>query len=84
MNWEHLKAIVWLRERLFRNWLRRSGKLNAVVTGIVRGLALLTSVALFFVALLVGIKTLPHASPEQVLYLWNVLIGLFLFFGRWA
>ena len=62
--------------------LRRSGKLNAVVTGIVRGLALLTSVVLFFVALFVGIKTLPHASPEQVLYLWNVLVGLFLLF--WA
>jgi ABC-2 type transport system permease protein len=80
LNWEHLKAVVWLRQRLFRNWLRRSGKANTVVTTIVLSGALLSSVALFFVALLVGFKTLPHASPDQVLYLWNVVIGLFLLF----
>ena len=75
MNWEHFKAIVWLRDRLFRNRLRRSGMANTVVTTIVLGLALLSSVAMFFVALLVGVKTLPYASPDQVLYLWNVVIG---------
>ncbi len=80
MNWEHFKAIVWLRDRLFRNRLRRSGMANTVVTTIVLGLALLSSVAMFFVALLVGVKTLPYASPDKVLYLWNVVIGAFLLF----
>ena len=80
MNWEHLKAVVWLRLRLFRNRLRRTGRVNTLVTTMALGLALLSSVALFFIALFVGVKALPNASPDRVLYLWNVVIGLFLSF----
>jgi len=78
LNWEHLKAIVWLRQRLFRNWLRRSGMANTVITAILLSLALIASVSMFFVSVVVGVRLLPHATPEQVLFLWNVVIGLFL------
>ena len=82
MNWEHLKAIVWLRQRLFFNWLRRSGIANTIVTGILMALGLVASAVMFFVTLLLGIKLLPSATTDQLLVVWNVVIGLFLF--SWA
>jgi ABC-2 type transport system permease protein len=78
LNWEHLKAVVWLRQRLLRNWLRRSGMANTVITAILLSLALIASVSMFFVSIVVGVKVLPHASPELVLFVWNVLISMFL------
>lgn len=79
MNWEHLKAIVWLRQRLFRNRLRRSGIANRVVTAILLCLGLLVSIAMFFVALVAGVKLLPQATPDQLLLAWTAVIGVFLF-----
>jgi len=78
LNWEHLKAVVWLRQRLLRNWLRRSGMANTVITAILLSLALIASISMFFVSIVVGVKVLPHASPETVLFVWNVLISMFL------
>jgi ABC-2 type transport system permease protein len=80
LNWEHLKAIVWLRQRLFRNRMRRSGKANLVVTVLLLCLALLASIAMFFVSILLGVKLLPGASPDHLLFVWTMLIGQFLFF----
>lgn len=80
MKWEHLRAVSWLRWRLFRNQLRRSGKFNAVLTTIAVGAAAVLSVSLFFVALLVGLRILPQASSTHVLYFWNAAIAAFLFF----
>ena len=65
MNWEHLRAIVWLRQRLFFNWLRRSGIANTIVTGILMALGLVASAVMFFVALLLGIKLLPRRRPTS-------------------
>jgi ABC-2 type transport system permease protein len=78
VNWEHLEAIVWLRQRLFFNALRRSGIANTIVTSIIVCLALLGSVVALVVSLVAGIYLLPKASPDQVLIVWNVLIGAFL------
>jgi ABC-2 type transport system permease protein len=79
VNWEHLKAIVWLRQRLFFNWLRRSGIANTIVTGILMALGLVASAVMFFVALLLGIKLLPRATSDQLLVVWTAVIGAFLF-----
>ena len=32
MNWDQLRAMLWLRWRLTRNQWRRGGQLNAVIT----------------------------------------------------
>ena len=79
MNWEHLKAIVWLRQRLFFNWLRRSGTANTIVTGILMCLGMVASAVLFFASLLLGIKFLPKATSDQLLVVWTAVIGAFLF-----
>jgi ABC-2 type transport system permease protein len=78
VNWEHLGAIVWLRQRMFLNSLRRSGIANTIVTSIIIGVALLGSIVALVVSLVAGIYLLPKASPDQILILWTVLTGVFL------
>jgi hypothetical protein len=84
VNWQHFRALIWLRGRLFRNRMRRAGKLNAVVTQILKVLALIASVGLFFAALGLGVWLLPKAPadrlPEVMLYLWTGVTVSFLFF----
>ena len=80
MNWQHFRALVWLRRRLFRNRMRRAGKFNAIVTQILMVLAGVASVAMFFVALGLGVWLLPKASPDHLLYLWTGVVVAFLFF----
>jgi ABC-2 type transport system permease protein len=84
VNWQHFRALIWLRGRLFRNRMRRAGKLNAVVTQILKVLALIASVGLFFTALGLGVWLLPKAPadrlPEVMLYLWTGVTVSFLFF----
>jgi ABC-2 type transport system permease protein len=80
MNWQHFRTLIWLRGRLFRNRMRRAGKLNAVVTQILKVIAIIASVALFFTALILGMWLLPKATPDHVLYLWTGITVAFLFF----
>jgi len=84
VNWQHFRALIWLRGRLFRNRMRRAGKLNAVVTQILKVVALIASVGLFFTALGLGVWLLPKAPadrlPEVMLYLWTGVTVSFLFF----
>jgi ABC-2 type transport system permease protein len=80
MNWQHFRALIWLRRRLFRNRMRRAGKLNAIVTQILTVLAGFASIAMFFTTLWLGVWLLPKASPEHVLYVWTGVTVVFLFF----
>ncbi len=78
MNRQHLSAVLWLRACLLRNTLKRSGVVNTVLTALLLVLALLFSMAMFVVALVVGVWRLPQASPTDILLLWNGLIVAFL------
>ncbi|MFV1966119.1 MAG: hypothetical protein ACC628_11890, partial [Pirellulaceae bacterium] len=80
MNWQHMRTILWLRWRSRLNQLKRAGSLNAVLTILLLGVAVVTGVSMFFVALLVGLFVLPEASPDVILFLWDGLIVAFLFF----
>jgi ABC-2 type transport system permease protein len=80
VNWQHFRTLVWLRRRLFRNRMRRAGKVNAVVTQILMALAIVASVALFCATLWLGVWLLPKASADHVLYLWTGVTVAFLFF----
>ena len=79
MTWQHFRTLVWLRRRLFRNRMRRAGKLNAVVTRIFMAIAILVSVGSFFAVLGLGIRFLPQATPDYVLFIWTGLTVTFLF-----
>lgn len=79
MNWSHLRTTLWLRWRILVNRVRRTGKLNNVLFGLLLVLGSVICVGLFAAALIVGVQVLPEAKPEQLLMTWIVFALLFLF-----
>jgi hypothetical protein len=80
VNVHHLKTMLWLRWRITVRLLKRSGQLNAAITFVFLAVIVFASVAMFFVALVAGYFTLPHASPDHILYLWDgIVVGFLLF-----
>ncbi len=78
MNWEHFKAIAWLRWRLSRNQWKRAGFVNGILMAILTvGVLLLAGVS-FFLALVMGVILLPQGSPIQVMYVWDGIVGLYM------
>jgi ABC-2 type transport system permease protein len=78
VNWEHFKAILWLRWRLSCNQWRRAGKVNLILMMIFVAGMLIVGVGSFFVALVAGVLLLPIATPLQILLAWDGLASVFL------
>ena len=79
MNWEQLKAIIWLRSRLSLNQWRKGGAVNFVLMMIlVVGLLVFAAIS-FFASVVLGIFLLPQATPNVVMIVWDVMIGVLLF-----
>jgi uncharacterized membrane protein len=79
VNWEHLKAIAWLRWRLSVNQWRRSGTLNLVIMLIIVATLMVTSVVCFFASIALGVFLLPKASAEHLFVMWDIIVVVFLF-----
>ncbi len=79
MNWEHLKAIAWLRWRLSVNQWRRGGTLNLVLMLIIVATLMVTSVVCFFASIALGVFLLPKASAEHLFVMWDIIVVVFLF-----
>ncbi len=80
MNWEHLKAFIWLRWRLLYNQNRKAGALNAVLTTIVFVGALLATIPVFIGSFALGLYAIPKAQPAHLMYAWDAIVVAFLFF----
>ena len=80
MNWQHLRAFVWLRWRLLTNQWRRAGKVNAAILMIATVGALVTAIPLFIGCFMLGLYAIPKAEPAQLMYAWDGVIALFLLF----
>ena len=80
MNWQHLRAFVWLRWRLLKNQWRRAGAVNAVLMMIVTIGALVTAIPLFIGCFMLGLYAIPEAAPAQLMYVGDGVIVAFLFF----
>src|SRR5438552_1327745 len=80
MNPQQLRAFLWLRWRLRVNQMKRGGIGNAVILALVAIAAAVFAVACFVGFLLLGLFTLPVASPLVILYVWDGLVVLFIFF----
>jgi len=78
--WQHLQAFLWLRWRLLFNQWRRAGALNAVLMMIVTIGALVTAIPLFIASFALGQFAIPKAAPAHLMYAWDGLIVVFLFF----
>jgi ABC-2 type transport system permease protein len=79
VNWQHVRAFVWLRWRMTVNQWRRAGAFNAVLLTIITFLLLLTVVPLFIGSFLLGLYVIPRAAPVHLMYAWDGLIVAFLF-----
>jgi hypothetical protein len=80
VNWQHLQAIVWMRWRLLVNQWRRSGSVEAILMTIVAIGALVIAIPLLIGSVMLGIYLIPRAAPVQLMYAWDALIVVFLFF----
>jgi ABC-2 type transport system permease protein len=80
VNWEHLKAFVWLRWRLAANGWQRGGKLNAALMLILAVALIVLAVPLFFASLAVGLFAFADATPTHLLYAWDGMTAGFLVF----
>ncbi|EEF58921.1 hypothetical protein [Pedosphaera parvula] len=80
MNWSQLSTIIWLRWRLSRNQFSRGGALNAAlkILGLIAGIILFVGSGI--AGLLGGALGLSKASPMINLFVWDAIIGMFIFF----
>jgi hypothetical protein len=79
MNLEQIRAILWLRQQLWRNYFARSGRVNAVLWFVVVGVLALAGVASGLLGVFGGWLA-SRARPPALMFLWDGVILAFLFF----
>lgn len=80
MNWEQFRTILWLRWRLSRNQFGRAGIWNTVLSILATVFGITFAIGGFIGAFAGGYIGLREASPQALLLVWDVAIGVFLFF----
>jgi hypothetical protein len=78
VNWEQLKAILWLRWRLSRNQFIRAGSLNAVLSVVSTALLALGALGMGAGGLIGGWFAGAKAPPMVLLAVWDAVIFAFL------
>ena len=76
----HLRAVVWLRWKLWQRLWHREGRLFRGLGVLAAGLAVVTGGFSFLLALGLGIFLLPKAGPVAVLINWGALVAFFVVF----
>lgn len=82
MTPNHLTTIVRLRWQITRNQFRKTSKTNRIITVILLVLAALGSLGAFVFAVVGGNLFLAKMDASYVIYVWDALVGMFLFI--WA
>ncbi len=78
MNFQHWRAIVWLRWRLVCNQINRLGWFSRALLYFVMILALLAGVTSLFLSILLGIWLLPPTCPPGMVLVCDGMILAFL------
>jgi hypothetical protein len=79
MNLQHLSVFLWLRWRIRVNQFRRGGALNAALLVVAAVAVAGAAVFLFVGGFFAGLFGLPAVAPEVRLYIWDGVVGAFLF-----
>jgi hypothetical protein len=79
MNWEHLRAFLWLQSRITANKSKRAGTLSNTLYTIILVLAVIVGIASFAGALAGGISLAHTERPALLMYVWDGLIAVFMF-----
>jgi ABC-2 type transport system permease protein len=82
MDWNQLRTILWLRWRLTRNQWSRGSPINAILSMIVACATIVTGMGGAVFGLIAGVLLFRQMRAQDLLAVWDVLIGAFLFF--WA
>jgi ABC-2 type transport system permease protein len=81
VNWQQLRAIIWLRWRLSRNQFIRGGQLNAVLSVLMLAVGMLVSASLAAGAVTLGWFLGKQGAAAQVLLMvWDAAMFVFLVF----
>ena len=79
MNWEHLKAFLWLRWRLLSNRNKRASTGSRILQTIFIVLTVVGGVVAFITGLLVGFLVLYRLSAENFMLVWDGIVIGFIF-----
>ncbi len=79
MNWQHFRALLWVRWRLLVNQMRRGGPVNAIAAGFLAAMGVLAALVMFASFLFVGLFAFHRDYPEALLYVWDGLVVAFIF-----
>ena len=78
MNWEQVKAVIWLRWRLTRNGVARAGAVNAVLSMFFLAVLCLGAIGAGLGGFLAGWLALGKANPQVLLLVWDGALLVFL------
>jgi ABC-2 type transport system permease protein len=79
VNWEHLKAFLWLRWRIISNRNRRAGKGAVILQAIFTAIMVAGGIVAFGGGIALGYFALPRVTPAIFLYVWDGVVLAFLF-----
>ena len=79
MNWEHLRAFLWLRWRLRVNQNRRAGTANVWLQRAFLIIGFVSAGLMLIGSFLAGLLVLPKASAPVLMLVWDGVIVLFMF-----
>lgn len=78
MNWQHLRAFLWLRWRLRLNQLKRGGIANVVILAFLAAALVISAAILFVVFLTIGLFNLRDAEPAWLMFVFDGAVLAFL------
>jgi ABC-2 type transport system permease protein len=78
VNWEQLRAILWLRWRLTINQFGRGGPLNAVLSVVILAAIVVAAVGAGIGGIALGYFASRGAPPQVMLLAWDGIVLLFL------
>ena len=79
MKLQQLFALAVLRYKLSLHQEKKAGRLNVVLSRLMRGILALSSALALMLPILIGPWLMQHVSPERLIGIWNVLVMIFLF-----
>ena len=80
MNWEHLRAFLWLRSRLSANKSKRASSLSNTLNSVLMVLAVITGIGTFSGSVAIAYYLVAKQPPSTVMYVWDGVVAAFLFF----
>lgn len=79
MNWEHLRAFLWLQWRLRSHQMKRAGIVSVIISAIVTVGMFIAGIGAFFGGIAAGRYALRGVSSDVLMLVWDGIIAGFLF-----